>query len=932
MSRSVPRSRSVSAGLITGVLVLALGGRVGFAQMACQPAWQPTFGAAEGVGSGGLGDLAVFDDGNGPALYAGGAFERAGAATANFIAKWDGTSWAPLGSGMSSGVGSGQVRALAVFDDGGGAALYAGGRFDVAGGAAASNVAKWNGASWSALGTGLNEVVYALAVFDDGSGPALYAGGNFTLAGGTSRGIAKWNGSSWIPLGAGVSWYVDALAVHDDGSGAALFVGGDFTTAGGVPASDIAKWNGTSWSAVGGGITGSVAALRVFDDGGGPKLYAGGQFTSAGGAPANYIARWNGAAWSALGSGTNFTVSALTSFNDGSGPALYAGGRFSQAGGIPAARIAKWNGTSWSPLGSGMGGLQGSAQIGSLAAFDEGSGPRLFAGGSFTSAGGAPVNHIARWNGSSWSPMGGTGLGGLVSALVPHDVGSGPGLVAGGWFLSVAGATVNHIARWNGSAWSALGTGTNAPVHALAVYDDGGGPALYAGGMFTSAGGGFASHIAKWNGTSWSQVGGGLGGGKLVDVLALAVFDDGSGPALYAGGEFFDAGGVTALGIARWNGTSWSALDGNSHYVVALTVHDDGSGPALVAAGAIRVAGGTAAIAKWNGTAWSPLGSGMSAGTGAAYVYSMSVFDDGSGAALYAGGSFTSAGGVPANYIARWSGSSWSALGSGVGGGSYTAVTALGAFDDGVATALCVSGNFTMAGGSPAQRIARWDGAGWSAMGGGLSNGAASALAAFDAGGGPELYAGGSFAGAVDSGDSFLARWGNVEGCGVPGVSVCHPGVGGVSGCPCSNPPSVPDRGCNNGSGSGGALLSATGIARLTYDTLVFTAIALNPSSVSLVFQGDALSASGVVFGHGVRCATGSLKRLYLKHAVAGSIQAPEQSDLGVHERSAAQGDVIMPGSTRVYGVFYRDPLVLGGCSPTITFNVTQQLSVVWAP
>jgi hypothetical protein len=95
-------------------------------------------------------------------------------------------------------------------------------------------------------------------------------------------------------------------------------------------------------------------------------------------------------------------------------------------------------------------------------------------------------------------------------------------------------------------------------VSALAVYDDGARPALYAGGGFTSAGRVVTHGIAKWNGSSWSA----LGSGVMVfpTVSALAVFDDGGGPALYAGGSFTNAGGVRANHIAKWNGSSWSAL------------------------------------------------------------------------------------------------------------------------------------------------------------------------------------------------------------------------------------------------------------------------------------------------------------------------------------------------------------------------------------
>ena len=116
----------------------------------------------------------MFDDGSGPALYAGGQFTTAGGVAANRIAKWNGSSWSPLGSGMNDGYGV-SVIALTVFDDGSGPALYAGGYFTTAGGVAANYIAKWNGSSWSALGSGMNGGVVALTAFDDGSGPALYA-------------------------------------------------------------------------------------------------------------------------------------------------------------------------------------------------------------------------------------------------------------------------------------------------------------------------------------------------------------------------------------------------------------------------------------------------------------------------------------------------------------------------------------------------------------------------------------------------------------------------------------------------------------------------------------------------------------------------------------------------------------------------------------
>ncbi len=742
----------------------------------CDPSWLPTFGGAPGVYPNEIRALAVLDDGTGggSALYAGGNFWTAGGVPANYVAKWNGTAWSALGAGMN-----GAVNALAVFDDGSGdgPALYAGGQFTSAGGVPANYIAKWNGTSWTDLDFGTNDDVFALAVFDDGSGAAaLHAGGDFTTAGGVpANHIAKWNGQDWSALGSGVSHSALALTVFDDGSGSgpALCAGGAFTTAGGGPANYIAKWNGRDWSALGSGMSNNVYALTVFDDGlgGGPALHAGGAFTAADGAPANRIAKWIGASWSALGVGMNNTVRALTIFDDGlgGGPALYAGGAFTTADGVPANRIAKWDGTTWSALGSGMGGSEPLA-VRALTAFDNGlgSGPALYAGGFYTTAGGLTVNGFAAWSGTTWSALG-SGIDHAVNDLTVFDdgLGGGPALYACGHLTAAGGITANHIANWNGTSWSALGTGMNDDVYSLTVFDDGldGGPALYAGGMFTTAGGIQAIRIARWNGTSWSALGSGLSG--FFGPFALTVFDDGlgSGPALYAGGNFSTAGGVTVLNIARWDGKEWSALGGGMNdYVRALVVFDDcsGGGPALYAGGDFTTAGGFPAnhIAKWNGTSWSPLGSGLE-GSGAPTVSALAVFDnelDG-GPALYAGGSFVMAGGAPANWIARWNGTSWSAVGTGMNG----AVAALTVFDDGSGAppALYAGGSFFIAGGVAANRIAKWNGTSWSALDSGVS-GAVHALTGFDdgSGSGPALYAAGGFTSAIDSGDSFIARWG----------------------------------------------------------------------------------------------------------------------------------------------------------------------------
>ncbi len=70
---------------------------------------------------------------------------------------------------------------------------------------------------------------------------------------------------------------------------------------------------------------------------------------------------------------------------------------------------------------------------------------------------------------------------------------SGGDLYAGGDFYTAGGVSANHIAKWDGSAWSALGSGVNRWVNALAVSDGD----LYAGGWFTTAGNKVSAYVAK---------------------------------------------------------------------------------------------------------------------------------------------------------------------------------------------------------------------------------------------------------------------------------------------------------------------------------------------------------------------------------------------------------------------------------------------------
>jgi hypothetical protein len=520
-----------------------------------------------------------------------------------------------------------------------------------------------------------------------------------------------------------------------------------------------------------------------------------------------------------------------------------------------------------------------------LTVYDDGGGPLLYAGGYFNYAGNNNyVEHVARWDGVHWSALPGGGLGSgqndNVRALIEYnDPTMGPLLVAGGSF-TMPGLGCG-ISKWGGGAWSEFGFHgvglapcPGSVLSALAVD----GNTLYIAGGFTTVDGVVANSIAQWNGSVWSALGSGFPQGSGGAPGAMTIFDDGQGHALYVGGSFSSVGGIAARNLAKWNGATWMPvgnppLDGVNGVISALAVYDDGHGSALYAAGRFQEAGGLSAnqIARWDGTNWSSLGSGIDPAAGR--VLSLVEFDDGNGPGLYAGGDFQSAGSIPVENIARWDGTTWSALGSGVG--------TLGS----EVLALCPSVS--------ALRV-------HSINAGGLFN----------------------LAGALPARD--FGVWG---ACTWPVSEFCF-GDGTVAACPCSNQGAI-DHGCENSLATGGSHLSASGST--SPDTVVLHSTGELPTPLSIVLQGDSLISATVAFGDGLRCAGGNLKRLYIKSAVNGQVSVPTGSDPSITVRSGALGDPLPPGATRYYQVYYRDPNSSFCPAPAgSTFNVTNGIRIVW--
>jgi len=239
---------------------------------------------------------------------------------------------------------------------------------------------------------------------------------------------------------------------------------------------------------------------------------------------------------------------------------------------------------------------------------------------------------------------------------------------------------------------------------------------------------------------------------------------------------------------------------------------------------------------------------------------------------------------------------------------------------------LFVTGFFEVAGGQSIAHVARWNGASFSSLGATFSgtNPGWNAIAAFDDGasGGPDLFVGGAFDHGGTSASSNIAKW---ESCSVAAPFCFGDGSGAT--CPCVNNGSA-GHGCENSSFTGGALLRATG--SVAKDDVVLIASGERATALSIFLQGNQ-SVGPVIFGDGLRCAGGSLKRLYSKSAVGGAASAPGANDLSIRARSAALGDTIPAGAMRYYQTYYRDPNT-GFCPPPRgnLWNVTNGLQIRW--
>jgi hypothetical protein len=652
-------------------------------------------------------DLAVFDeDGPGPGLprlFAAGRIETG-------IWCWDGSHWSPTDESIY--VGSGQFNALAVFDEDGPGplppALYAAGDISAGGnGGYIHHCAKWDGTTWSQVGDEFSGWIDDLAVFDpdgDYAGQGyLYATGYIHLPNYPSylRHV-RWDGNTWSPVpGVGQS-YSDKLGVFDidnDGPVPRSLV----TNAFGLEY-DLARWDGYQWTIMQNQKffpqLSDCSAFGQFDDdatGGRQSTFLVCGLIEFGGIPlANGFAQWIGEAFTALGNGIPKGVSSLhAKAIDGRWPerkCLFAVGDLVTAGGVLTQAIAKWNGESWAVFGE----FERWADVEAVESVDlEGDGDTtlLVVGGRFNKIAGLPCQNVAYWDGRTWSPAAASmedlhSASPMVSVLAGFDAdgpgGFPPSVFAGGRFSSIDGVKCQNIARWDGHSWSPVGGGITSPywvsINSLGEWEtveaDPRSRVLVVGGDFDQAGGAPASGIAAWNGDAWVPIGDAEEGG-ITSVVVVRPEDSAAVPeGLYVSGDLTFADQRRYQGIARYENGTWSLVAGvkspdGIHWtpvggieyvsVNSMKVFDEdgpgGNPPHLFALGAFQFVGDGQqhALARWDGYQWT--GFGTFAGNWGS-PRSLEVFDEDADGpnppGLYVGGQFNSVDGIQSVGIARW--------------------------------------------------------------------------------------------------------------------------------------------------------------------------------------------------------------------------------------------------------------------------------------
>ena len=605
-----------------------------------------------------------------------------------FVAKWNGESWEPLGTGNHALKANNVIRCIAADKSG---SIYAAGDFTNTSGH--YSIAKWDGNSWLELGgdSALNPNGPVNTLFISGNGN-LYAAGAFTDSLNEYY-LAKWDGVKWSKFTLANQGLFDSGTVYtmvvDNRDH--IFIAGDFKNVNGEYF--VAEWDGTTWSEVGGNsalhANGKIKSIRTDSSG---NIYAAGEFTNIQG---HYqVVKWNGSFWAEVGGiengiKSNGSIYALAISSDGK---IFAGGVGTNEYGNT--NLMQWNGFAWNEVFN-----VGYLVNGAVQAIEVDSSGSVFAAGSFENDG--SQNYVAKWNGGSMLELGKQGRYFPANNGIKKIAVDSKGIV-----YAVAGFYPyddDHIESWDGKTWRIPG-GDSAKLlvdhNAVCMTTDLSGN-LYVSGNLKNEKGKY--YIAKWDGNKWSELEDNGNPIRIVEPITLLTHD--SRGNIYATGAFGDSSEYVYT-ILRWNERGVYYYPYTAGMPVSIVADSSGN---VFTGTTDRDENGKYYVVKTNENGSLILGKEDNALNAASPITSLALDKNGS---LIAGSANNGGVNGYGDFAAKWDGYRWSAADSSLSAvyknGYITSMTSDQYGYVYAASSTTSNSKFT---------VARWDGTMWSEVG-----------------------------------------------------------------------------------------------------------------------------------------------------------------------------------------------------------------------
>ncbi len=640
--------------------------------------------------------------------------------------KWNGSSWSKLGGDSLNGSWADftyeSVTAMEVHSG----SLFIGLGVSTVDGevwscSLVSNCSSWSKIAGDGVGIiGLGYEAIRSMVSHDGK---LYIGtGDGSTGSGTDGDVYRYeSGTTWTQIGgdglnSGWAANTNETIVELTSDGTSLYAG-----TGGLHAGDgeVWKWNGTIWTKLGGdGLNSSwntvyetVNSIMSV----GSDLYAG---TGNSTLDAE-VWKLSGGTWSKIGGdgvGSSWSSAGITNVLDmvNDGTNIYATlGSTSALGQVYSMPIA---GSTWTLIGGNAGNNNswtGANSVGALEYFNSQLYATPWTSGAFGSG-------AYTWNGSSWTTIGGGYLNGSWGGQNTGNV-SASTVMNGKMYVGL-GAGLNNamVYEWDGTTANIIGGGsgvngswgnwTYESITSMTAYNG----KLYVG---TGIGNG-DGEVWRWDFGSWTKVGGdGLNNGMSATIATV------DSMTVYKGKLYAGTGSTLNNGhVWEYDGSTWTKVAGTgvantfgSNDVMSMSVYNDqlcvGNGGAS----------SQAQVWCWSGSgAWTRIaGAGLNsswASTTSKFMSAMAIYND----KLYVTLSDT----LLVSEVWSWDGTTWSQIGgaglnSGWQDGSYSQINALSVYNGDLYAAT----GYKTTNGSGAGDVWRYNGTGWTQIGGDNLNG-----------------------------------------------------------------------------------------------------------------------------------------------------------------------------------------------------------------